>query len=842
MELLTPTPPPQLAGNHFSRAFYSPTISHSFVGSRRDFHQQHASATGSPWQLEITEEVGERVTVAVGKAIDKSLALLQFCFQRFCCPEIVLLHVHQPSPTIPTLLGKLPASQANEEMVAAFRKEEIEQTRKLLFNYLNVCRKAKVKAGVITIEAAQVKKGIVDLVNMHSIRKLVMGAVPDNCMKMKKASSKANFAARNAPPFCEIWFVNKRRHVWTKEASESLTIFPSVLSPPDIPSERLSFSSSSNLMGELISNRTCLQTDSSNTGVHCFGVGNQVHIEPDKAEGASSTSRSCSTNQIDSLSAERLLPSECSNVEEETLYNKLKEVMCLAETLKDEAFAELVKCKSLEAEAFEAINKVKVFDAACAREIKLREEVEDILRITRQQQQKLLEQREEVTRDLQKMMTNVAVLDIHLRRSTHRREEVAGELRFIQASMTTLQDEKEELLQQKEEAMCQLEQWRSRGHTGVPNCDRFIRIFNESLEVTEFTLSDLQTATCNFSESFKIGEGGYGCVYKGEIFNRSVAVKKLHPHNMQCRLEFQQEVLVLSKLRHPNLVNLIGACPEAWSLVYEYLPNGSLQDHLFRKRNTPPLTWKTRTRIAAKISSALLFLHSSKPEKIIHGDLKPENILLDSYFNCRIGDFGICRLVPEEIVDFPSFRRNTEPKSSFPYTDPELQRNGNLTPKSDVYSFGIIILQLLTGRPPVGLTNEVRRAVLSGKLTSILDTSAGEWPLLLAKRLVDVGLQCCELNSRDRPELTPALARELDQLHVPEELPVPSFFLCPILRDIMHDPQVVADGFTYEGEAIRGWLEDGHDTSPMTNLKLSHLHLTPNHALRHAIQDWLCQS
>ncbi|XP_042511611.1 U-box domain-containing protein 33-like isoform X2 [Macadamia integrifolia] len=783
MELLTPSPPLQLAGNHFSYGFCSPTTSFSSIGSRRHDHH-HGVAAENSGLPEFTGEVGDRVTVAVGKSVEKCLSLLHFCFQRFGCREIVLIHVHQPSPTIPTLLGKLPASQANEEMVTAFRKEEIEQTRKLLFNYLTVCRKAQVKAVVITIEAAQVKKGIIDLVNIHSIRKLVMGVVPDNCMKVKKTSSKANFAAKNAPPFCEIWFVYKRKHVWTREASEGLTIFPSVLSPPDtVLSESLISSSSHNLVGELISNNTCLQTDSSSTGILYFGVRNQVHLEPDKMEVDSSSSGSCFTNQFDSLSSERLFPSDSdSKVEEEMLYNQLEEVMRLAETLKGEAFAELVKCKNLEAEAFEAINKVKVFDAACARESKLREEVEDILRITRQQQQKLLEQREEVTRDLQKMMTNVSVLDIHLRRSTHRREEAAGELKFIQESLATLQDERDKLQQQKEEAMCQLEQCRSRGHTGVPNCDRFIQFCNESHEFTEFTLSDLQTATCDFSESFKIGEGGYGCVYKGEIFNQSVAVKKLHPYNIQCQSEFQQEVLVLSKLQHPNLVDLIGACSEAWSLVYEYLPNGSLQDHLFRKRNTPPLTWKTRTRIAAKISSALLFLHSSKPEKIIHGDLKPENILLDSCFNCKIGDFGICRLVSEESVDFPSFHSNTEPKSAFPYTDPELQRNGNLTPKSDIYSFGIIILQLLTGRPPVGLTNEVRRAVLSGKLTSILDTSAGEWPTCLAERLVDVGLQCCELNSRDRPELTAAMVRELDQLHVPEELPVPSYFLCPILR------------------------------------------------------------
>ncbi|KAK3206254.1 hypothetical protein Dsin_020300 [Dipteronia sinensis] len=326
------------------------------------------------------------------------------------------------------------------------------------------------------------------------------------------------------------------------------------------------------------------------------------------------------------------------------------------------------------------------------------------------------------------------------------------------------------------------------------------------------------------------------------MLGRTVAIKKLHPHNMQGQSEFQQEVRVLSKLQHPHLVTLLGACPEAWSLVYEYLPNGSLQDRLFRKSNISPLTWKARVRIAAEISSALCFLHSSKPEKIVHGDLKPENILLDSELSCKICDFGICRLVTEETLYSPSFQRGTVPKGAFPYSDPELHRTGVLTPKSDIYSFGLIILQLLTGKPPVGLAGEVRKAVSCGKLTSVLDSSAGDWPTFVARRLLDLGLQCCELYYRDRPDLTPALVRELEQLHVAEERPVPSFFLCPILQEIMHDPQVAADGFTYEGEALRGWLENGRNTSPMTNLEFSHLHLTPNHALRLAIQDWLCRT
>lgn len=229
-------------------------------------------------------------------------------------------------------------------------------------------------------------------------------------------------------------------------------------------------------------------------------------------------------------------------------------------------------------------------------------------------------------------------------------------------------------------------------------------------------------------------------------------------------------------------MTLLGYCSEAWSLVYEYLPNGSLQDFLSWKKNYCPLTWKIRARIIAEIASALCFLHSSRPEMIVHGDLKPDNILLDSEMVCKISDFGICRLVHEEVLDRPSFRQSTEPKGSFSYADPEFHRVGILTSKSDVYSFGLIVLQLLTGRSPLGLASDVRKAISSDKLTSILDYSAGEWPTFAARKLADLGLQFCELNSRNRPELTPALVRELEQLHMSEERPIPSFFLCPILQ------------------------------------------------------------
>ncbi|KAL9368028.1 hypothetical protein Peur_039227 [Populus x canadensis] len=724
------------------------------------------------------ESSSERVYVALGNSIEKAVSLLNWVLESLGTRQICLLHVHRPSPLIPTLLGKLPASQANAEVVSAFRREENERTKKLFDYYLIICRRAKVEATIVTIESDQVHKGIVELVNRHGVRKLVMGAVKENCMKVKKSSCKENYAAKHVPLFCEIWFINKGKCIWTREASE---------------------------------NANLLQGSFSSTSSSC-------------ASGCTSTEMRVSSGSD-------------PKVEEESSYSHIEEVSLEAEALGNEAFEELLKCKTLELEAMEAFSKVKIYESALVHEVKLRKEAEDALNNTIQDQEKLLKEKDEVARKLERTMRNVALLDIRAQEENCRCEEASGELKLIQTSILSLRQEEQRIRRQKMEAVHWLERWRSSGQAGTANCNGFLGITEELPELAEFSLSDLQTATCNFSESFKLGQGGCGQVYKGEMLGRTVAIKRLHPNNMQGQSEFQKEVQVLGKLQHPHLVTLLGACPEAWSLVYEYLPNGSLQDRLFQKNNIAPLTWKIRTRIVAEISSALCFLHSSKPEKIVHGDLKPQNILLNSELSCKICEFGICRLVTEDSLYQPSFHWSTIPKGSFPYTDPEFQRIGVLTPKSDIYAFGVIILQLLTGKPPAGLVGEVRR---TRKLASILDPSA-EWPMIVARRLVDLALQFCELSSRGRPDLTPTLVRELEHLHVSEERPVPSFFLCPILQEIMHDPQVAADGFTYEGEALRGWLANGRETSPMTNLRLDHLHLTPNHALRLAIQDWLCK-
>ncbi|KAK1559866.1 hypothetical protein Q3G72_019284 [Acer saccharum] len=341
-----------------------------------------------------------------------------------------------------------------------------------------------------------------------------------------------------------------------------------------------------------------------------------------------------------------------------------------------------------------------------------------------------------------------------------------------------------------------------------------------------FSLSEIHEATSSFDQSLLIWEHGYGTMYKGTLRYTPVAIKMLNPDSFRGTSVFQEEVDVLSKFRHPNLITLIGVCPEEYGLIYEYLPNGSLRDRLSCKDSTPPLSWQTRISIATELCSALIFLHSSNPHSIVHGDLKAENIFLDAGFVSKLSGFGVSN-------------------------HPEFLETGELSPKSDIYSFGIIILQLLTGKSRANIVETMPQILDMGNLNALLDSSAGDWPLVQAQQVAHLALRCCDSDPSNRPDLVSEVWRVLKPLSTSgeasssfgmdseEDRQSPSYFICPISQEVMQDPVVAADGHTYEEEYLREWLDGGHDTSPMTNLRLPHTDLVPNRALRSAIQEWL---
>nr|VDD64292.1 unnamed protein product [Brassica oleracea] len=292
-----------------------------------------------------------------------------------------------------------------------------------------------------------------------------------------------------------------------------------------------------------------------------------------------------------------------------------------------------------------------------------------------------------------------------------------------------------------------------------------------------YSIKDVEGATNGFSDSLKIGEGGYGPVYKAVLDYTSVAIKILNSGITQGLKQFQQEVEVLSSMRHPNMVILLGACPEYGCLVYEYMENGTLEDRLFCKDDTPPLSWRARFRIAAEVATGLLFLHHAKPEPLVHRDLKPANILLDRHFTSKISDVGLARLVPSSVADSYSNYHMTSAAviykirfdlfgyfGTFCYIDPEYQQTGLLGVKSDLYSFGVVLLQMITAMPAMGLGHKVEMAVEKNKLRELLDPTVTEWPEEETLELAKLALQCCELRKRDRPDLASVVLPALNRL------------------------------------------------------------------------------
>ncbi|KAK2980125.1 hypothetical protein RJ640_019548 [Escallonia rubra] len=280
----------------------------------------------------------------------------------------------------------------------------------------------------------------------------------------------------------------------------------------------------------------------------------------------------------------------------------------------------------------------------------------------------------------------------------------------------------------------------------------------------KYTIDEIETATEHFSESLKIGEGGYGPVYKGKIDHTPVAIKVLRPDAAQGRKQFQQEVEVLCCMRHPNMVLLLGACPEYGSLVYEFMNNGSLEDRLFRKGNTPSIPWSIRFKIAAKVATGLLFLHNAKPEPLVHRDLKPANILLDRNYNCKISDVGLSRLVPPSVADSVTQYHMTSAAGTFCYIDPEYQQTGKLGIKSDIYSLGVMLLQIITARPPMGITHHIARAIGKGTFQDFLDPTVPNWPVEEALNFAKLALKCAELRRKDRPDLSSFIVPELNRI------------------------------------------------------------------------------
>ncbi|XP_034672572.1 LEAF RUST 10 DISEASE-RESISTANCE LOCUS RECEPTOR-LIKE PROTEIN KINASE-like 1.2 [Vitis riparia] len=282
-----------------------------------------------------------------------------------------------------------------------------------------------------------------------------------------------------------------------------------------------------------------------------------------------------------------------------------------------------------------------------------------------------------------------------------------------------------------------------------------------------FTYEELEEATNNFDSSKELGDGGFGTVYHGKLRDgRVVAVKRLYENNYKRVEQFMNEVEILQLLRHRNLVSLYG-CTSRHSrellLVYEYVPNGTVADHLHGEQAKPgSLTWPTRMKIAIETASALKYLHASD---IIHRDVKTNNILLDNNFSVKVADFGLSRLFPTDVTHV-----STAPQGTPGYVDPDYHQCYQLTSKSDVYSFGVVLIELISSMPAVDITRHRHEINLSNMainkiqnhaLHELVDCSLGFDSDQNIRRMImavaELAFQCLQNEKEMRPAMDEVL-------------------------------------------------------------------------------------
>ncbi|XP_043688969.1 G-type lectin S-receptor-like serine/threonine-protein kinase At4g27290 isoform X2 [Telopea speciosissima] len=285
----------------------------------------------------------------------------------------------------------------------------------------------------------------------------------------------------------------------------------------------------------------------------------------------------------------------------------------------------------------------------------------------------------------------------------------------------------------------------------------------DDLELSSFDLATIARATNNFSDSNKLGEGGFGPVYKGVLFGgREIAVKRLSKNSVQGLDEFKNEVILISKLQHRNLVKVLGCCIEGAEtmLVYEYMVNKSLDYYIFDEKRSTLLDWEKRFNIVFGIARGLLYLHQDSRLRIIHRDLKASNILLDCNMEPKISDFGMARIFGGDQIE----AETNKVVGTYGYMSPEYAIEGLFSVKSDVFSFGVLVLEMVSGKKNRGFYHPEHQLNLLGhawtlwneeKALELIDpTMRDSCVATEVLRCIHVGLLCVQQQMENRPTMS----------------------------------------------------------------------------------------
>ncbi|XVE71949.1 hypothetical protein DITRI_Ditri10aG0191900 [Diplodiscus trichospermus] len=723
---------------------------------------------------------GEKREESVAVAIDKdkgSQYALKWAVDHLLSKgqSVTLLHVKTKPSSLPTPTGNhVNISDVNDDVAKAYQKQLDNQAREVFLPFRCFCSRKDIKCIEIILEDTDISNALISYVSSTTTEILVLGAPSKSgFVRRFKTPEVTTNVSKGAPDYCTVYVIGKGKISSVRSASAR--------PPPRLPSSpaahpHLPLSTNNNNIPQLTEKHSAAAINPMHKAVPTpsnqyddmeikspFTRSGRTPIKYEPSISDSdisfvSSGRSSTDHMLSSLcdtdfgSTPRL--STGSDYDNRSLGSSYSgnrstdfsssQYDCSSTSLEsgrtswssqnmDDLEAEMRRLKQ------ELKQTMDMYSAACKEALLAKQRAKELQSWKLQEEQKLEEARlaEEAALSLAEKEKAKCKAAIEAAHAAQRIAELEAQRRMnIEMNASRETDERK----------------------------MAISSLRHDVRYRKYTIEEIETATENFSSSRKIGEGGYGPVYMCNLDHTAVAIKVLRPDAAQGQSQFNQEVEVLSCIRHPNMVLLLGACPEYGCLVYEYMANGSLEDRLFRRNNTPALPWQVRFRIAAEIATGLLFLHQTKPEPLVHRDLKPANILLDRNYVSKISDVGLARLVPPSVANSVTQYRMTATAGTFCYIDPEYQQTGMLGTKSDIYSLGILLLQIITAKPPMGLTHHVENAIDNGTFGEILDPAVPDWPMEETLIFAKLALKCAELRRKDRPDLGKVVLPELNKL------------------------------------------------------------------------------
>ncbi|XP_010261770.1 PREDICTED: U-box domain-containing protein 35-like [Nelumbo nucifera] len=738
----------------------------------------------------------------------------------------ILLHVRKKPLTIPTPSGRqVPISEVNEEVAYAFLEQADLQTKEILLPYQCYCNRRGLQYKEVIIDDTDVPRAIVNYVLQENIDKLVLGASSRNAiMRTFKGADVPTSVSKAAPEFCSVYVISKGRISSVRPATnpnrhpgkgqsnnvlESSAKFQSTKSEPSVPpqvdiaphcllarSKKLGHGHEGGLsmrgydckMAEKINlaiqgggqldspyqnSASCpssidqqvnyYQRDNADFGSQRPRLPNLYRDYPDELKKSFESNRSDLTRSFESNRSELTMSCESSRNSFESSRNSTDSnrsggQMHIIESHRIGGYLRSFESNTSSLPNWSgASSSYEHSPSAFQEDLESLEDGDAELRRLKLELQQTMDVYNKACKDA--LSAHQMVNDLNSRRA----EEAAIQMAENERERYRTYPEASQIAQVAEIETNKRINAENKLLQEMENKKVFDSL-SVDVRYRRYTAQEIQKATDCFSEDLKIGEGGYGPVFKGTLDHTLVAIKILQSNASQGMRQFQQEVEVLSCIRHPNMVLLMGACPEYGSLVYEFMANGSLEDRLFCRDNTPPLSWQLRFKIAAEVATGLLFLHQTKPEPLVHRDLKPANILLDSNFTSKIADVGLARLLPPSVAKDVTQYHMTAAAGTFCYIDPEYQKSGMLCIKSDIYALGIIFLQLITARPPMGLAHNMEEAMEVGELEEMLDPKVPDWPMEETIQFAKLALKCCELRRKDRPDLGTVVLPVLNRL------------------------------------------------------------------------------